>query len=429
MKRKEEKKKAKGSRFRSARDTIEERTTKKLTEATSWYKEKEKENEEDEKNTYERVREKENDWNRYGKVNKKRKRITEIEVEGKKKVMSVVFVPHTRKSELAKRLREKLESLEKLGNLKIKIVEETGEKLVDLLHRSDAWSNTDCNREDCLICCSAGEEEKKGKCKRRNVVYETYCITCREKEEKERKDKELKENTEEKELPEKIVTLDEMIEMEKENIRKRKRYEESKLEAEKENKKEKTEAEKEKKDYTFKYIGETGRSGYERGQEHVKSFENFDETSHLLKHYLLLHKDIKMSEMKYGMRIRNTYRSALERQVGEAVAIDVEQRRGQKLMNSKSEYNRCHIQRINTKSQKEIMKEREEETAEEIRVKEEIKQIRRKKRDMKIEKEMNQPNLKRVCLEIQNENLMKWKERKKKELERKKEEEKIDDEK
>ena len=161
----------------------------------------------------------------------------------------------------------------------------------------------------------------------------------------------------------------------------------------------------------------------------MKSFEYFDETSHLLKHYLLYHKDIKMSDMKYGMRIRNTFRSALERQVGEAVAIDVEHRKGQKLMNSKSEYNRCHIQRINTKSQKEIMKEKEEETAEENRVKEEIKLIRRKKRDMKIEKEMNQPSLKRVCLEIQNENILNWKERRKRELERKEEEEKIDDEK
>ena len=103
------------------------------------------------------------EWTRNGKLNKKRKRLTEIEVEGKKKIMSVTFVPNTKKSELVKRLREKLESLEKLGNLKMKIVEETGEKLVDLLHRSDAWSDTDCNREDCLICCSTGERGKERK--------------------------------------------------------------------------------------------------------------------------------------------------------------------------------------------------------------------------------------------------------------------------
>ena len=67
-------------------------------------------------------------------------------------------------------------------------------------------------------------------------------------------------------------------------------------------------------------------------------------------------------------------------------------------MNSKSEYNRCQIQRITTKSHKDIMKEREEETAEEMRLKEEIKLIRKKKREKKIEKEMSQPSLKRVCL-------------------------------
>ena len=66
-------------------------------------------------------------------------------------------------------------------SLKLKVVEKTGEKLVDLLHRSDAWSDMDCNREDCLICGSAGEKERKGKCKRRNVVYETYCLTCNKK--------------------------------------------------------------------------------------------------------------------------------------------------------------------------------------------------------------------------------------------------------
>ena len=86
------------------------------------------------------------------------------------------------------------------------------------------------------------------------------------------------------------------------------------------------------------------------------------------------------------MRVRKSFRSALERQVGEAIAIDMEQRKGLKLMNSKSEYNRCKLPRICTKSEKDIEKERQEENAEELRVKEEIKGIRKKKRDMKIEK-------------------------------------------
>ena len=100
--------------------------------------------------------------------------------------------------------------------------------------------------------------------------------------------------------------------------------------------------------------------------------------------------------MRYGMRIRKSYRSALERQVGEAVAIDVEQRKGKKLMNSKSEYNRCQVPRITTKTYKEAMEEKDEENAEELRVKEEIKKIRKKKRERKREEEMSQPALKRV---------------------------------
>ena len=44
----------------------------------------------------------------------------------------VIFVQHTEESILAKRIREKLE--EAGGNKKDKIVERTGDKIVDLLH-------------------------------------------------------------------------------------------------------------------------------------------------------------------------------------------------------------------------------------------------------------------------------------------------------
>ena len=104
-------------------------------------------------------------------MNKKRKRVQkEIEIDGDTKIMSVLFVPHTEKSTLAKRMRAKLANIEKIGKLKVKIVERAGEKIVDLLHRSDAWSNRDCDREDCLICESTPEDGKKGFCRRRNVT-------------------------------------------------------------------------------------------------------------------------------------------------------------------------------------------------------------------------------------------------------------------
>ena len=76
---------------------------------------------------------------------------------------------------------------ESVGSIKIKVVERTGSKVVDLLHKSNAWSDQNCNRDDCILCSSCSEEDKKGKCKTRNVTYEAYCETCEENLENERK--------------------------------------------------------------------------------------------------------------------------------------------------------------------------------------------------------------------------------------------------
>ena len=110
------------------------------------------------------------------------------ENDEKRKIESVIFVQHTEFSKLAKRMRERLENFEKLGTIKIKIVERAGEKLVDALHKSNAWNEMDCNRPDCLICKTEGS--KKGSCRRRNVLYETFCKTC-EDIEKEIVEKEI----------------------------------------------------------------------------------------------------------------------------------------------------------------------------------------------------------------------------------------------
>ena len=99
----------------------------------------------------------------------------------------------------------------------------------------------------------------------------------------------------------------------------------------------------------------------------------------MLKHYLACHRDMKMCDVKLGMKVRNSFRSALERQIGEAVAIDIEKRRGKQLMNSKSEYNRCTIPRITTKSIKETMEETEKEMADEKKMKLEIKNMKKLK--------------------------------------------------
>ena len=177
--RKLERRKDQEFKFRSGESTLQERMNKRLLESTSWFREEERESQdiEAEKTIY---KEENSAWrNRKsiktgGRSNKKKL----IEINGKEKVMSVIFVPHTTNSELAKNMRSKLEAIENVSNIKVKIVERTGDKVIELLHKSDSWSDIDCERPDCLICSSCGEKERKGMCKKRNIIYETYCLIC-----------------------------------------------------------------------------------------------------------------------------------------------------------------------------------------------------------------------------------------------------------
>ena len=78
----------------------------------------------------------------------------------RKKVKSVMFVPYTKHSELATRLREDEEKMEALTGYRIKIVEKGGTKLVDILHKANPWAGQDCGREGCLLCSTKRESGK-----------------------------------------------------------------------------------------------------------------------------------------------------------------------------------------------------------------------------------------------------------------------------
>ena len=100
-----------------------------MTEATNWYKTNEKKEENDKES--DKVKKlttfSENIRKLKGKGSK-RKDIKSMEVDGKSKIMSVIFVPHTERSELAKRWRLRLEQFEKVGSIKIKVVERAGSR-------------------------------------------------------------------------------------------------------------------------------------------------------------------------------------------------------------------------------------------------------------------------------------------------------------
>ena len=91
------------------------------------------------------------------------------------------------------------------------------------------------------------------------------------------------------------------------------------------------------------YVGESSRSIYERGEEHWQDWRAKKDSSHILKHQEEVHS--WKEEPKFTMRVVRSYRSALARQIGEAVRI---RRRGGegRILNSKAEYNRCTIPRL-----------------------------------------------------------------------------------
>ena len=80
-------------------------------------------------------------------------------------------------------------------------------------------------------------------------------------------------------------------------------------------------------------------------KEHWDSFRNKHSDSHILKHWTVHHGSI--GEPHFIMKVVNFYRTALSRQVGEAVRIH---KRGL-VLNSKSEYSRCSISRLSLDQQ------------------------------------------------------------------------------
>ena len=198
-----------------------------------------------------------------------------------KEIKSVIFVPHTRKSGLATELREQEQKLQEVTGERIKIVEKAGRKLENILAGRDPWKGKDCGRENCFLCNTkilTGKDLNRD-CTKRNILYEIRCLSC-EKQEREKltdgdkeKEKDLLKNME---IP--------------------------------------------------KYIGESSRSAYERGYEHLDKLATLSSQSHMLKHQLDKHEHLDMKSVQWGMFILDFKRSAFERQISEAVTIHREAR-------------------------------------------------------------------------------------------------------
>ena len=215
-------------------------------------------------------------------------------IESEKPPTAVVFVPRAPNGALAVQLRQLELEMQKLSNIKIKIVEEGGDMVKDLIHKSNPWAGENCLREACLVCRRG--EAGQGDCQRRNVVYKTWCLTCQ------------------------------------------------------------------KRNRDSLYLGETARTAFERGGEHSRDFKTKKENSHMFCHHEQEHLE-KGEEAVFAMKVVRSHKSALERQINEAVLIANSW--GSNLLNSKLEYNRCIIPTLSVKMGEQEVVSREQREAQE----------------------------------------------------------------
>merc|ERR1712082_139601 len=97
------------------------------------------------------------------------------------------------------------------------------------------------------------------------------------------------------------------------------------------------------------YVGESARSAKERFGEHWDDAKKSRSDSHISKHWKNHHAG-KKTEFKF--RIISFHNSALDRQISEAVRIS--RTGGEKILNSRGEFNRCELVRIVAKETQEV---------------------------------------------------------------------------
>ena len=90
----------------------------------------------------------------------------------------------------------------------------------------------------------------------------------------------------------------------------------------------------EKENTAAVYWGETARTGYERGVEHIEGLESKYEKNALWKHSSIHHEG-ELQEKDFKMEIVEGHRSPLNRQIHEGVELDTNS--STIVMNSKSE--------------------------------------------------------------------------------------------
>ena len=198
--------------------------------------------------------------------------------------LSVLFVEQTKGGALAKQLQQAELDLGMKTGFKVRVVENAGTALKRIFSSTNPWGSRECGRPDCVVCSQG--DEKIQDCRRRNIVYENRCTAC---------------HVESKMEDPKLTGTGKGI-----------------------------------------YVGESSRSMYERGKEHEADRVGELEESHQIKHWVLDHPELD-APPKFKFKGVSSFRDALTRQLSEAVRIEL---RGEDILNSKSEFNRCKMPRL-----------------------------------------------------------------------------------
>jgi len=187
---------------------------------------------------------------------------------------SVLFCPATPDGVLASRLREITNEVNSRTDMKIKIIERVGTKITTQLKTTCNYEARCRSTTECMVHRNGG----RGDCNRENVVYKGTCLTC------EQSGYSSKPNQEGRVVP---------VTQRRNNIK-------------------------------STYIGETSRSGFVRGAEHMDCLTNPRRTGSgsnaFVKHSELYHRG-EEDNVQYKVDILKSFKKPMERQLWEGVEI------------------------------------------------------------------------------------------------------------
>ena len=176
--------------------------------------------------------------------------------------------------------------MEETLGFSIKIVERAGPSLRNQFSLSTLWEGISCDRPDCTTCTQGAQ--MRPNCTRSSVLYENVCNACNPGAKEKRPLKEVR------------------------------------------------------TDVPSLYVGESSRSIFERSREHWRDWRLKSGNSHIARHQEQANS--LEEEPKFTMRVIRSYKTALSRQIE---AVRIRRRGGEgRILNSKSEYSRCRIQRL-----------------------------------------------------------------------------------